>query len=130
MLTLQVRAFGLPLKQNPIRAPSSNVKDSGFKFPKHTELFADDYYDDIHQQGEDGGAKNAKERPKDPYTPASHEQDFERADGSTHRRTMTGVLSTYKKQLNLSAKDLIERDYWKQVRTMRDNIKERIEKTD
>jgi hypothetical protein len=26
---------------------------------------------------------------------------------------MTGVLSTYKKQLNLSAKDLVERDYWK-----------------
>jgi hypothetical protein len=43
---------------------------------------------------------------------------------------MTGVLSTYKKQLNLSTKDLVERDYWKQIRTMRDNIKERMEKTD
>lgn len=62
--------------------------------------------------------------------PASHENDFERADGATHRRTATGVLSTYKKQLNLSAKDLVERDYWKQVRTMRDQIKEKMEKTD
>lgn len=29
-------------------APSSNIKETNFKFPKHTELFADDYYDDLH----------------------------------------------------------------------------------
>ena len=37
------------------------------KFPKHSELFADDYYDDVHDQGEDGGVKNPKERPNDPF---------------------------------------------------------------
>jgi hypothetical protein len=45
--------------------------------------------------------------------PHTHEHDFDKADGATHRKTMTGVLSTYKKQLNLSAKDLVEKDYWK-----------------
>ena len=92
------------------------------KFPKHSELFADDYYDNVHRQGEDGGVKNPKERPNDPFQKPINEHDFERSDGATHRKTMTGVLSTYKKQLNLSAKDLVERDYWKQVRTMRDKI--------
>ena len=41
---LSVRMFNVGGKSH--NAPSSNIKEKNFKFPKHTELFADDYYDD------------------------------------------------------------------------------------
>jgi hypothetical protein len=62
-----LRTAWTPFRTNPHSAPSSNIKDHPMKFPKHSELFADDYYDDVHRQGEDGGVKNPKERPNDPF---------------------------------------------------------------
>lgn len=41
---LPVRMFNVGGKSH--NAPSSNIKEKHFKFPKHTELFAEDYYDD------------------------------------------------------------------------------------
>ena len=58
---------------------------SGFKFPKHKELFAEDYY-------EDGQGKT------NPYQkPFVLGDDLEKFDKATHRSTQTGILSTYKK---------------------------------
>jgi hypothetical protein len=42
--SFSVRMFNVGGKSH--NAPSSNVKERHFKFPKHTELFAEDYYDD------------------------------------------------------------------------------------
>lgn len=47
-----------------------------------------------------------------------------------HRQTSTGVLSTYKKQLNLTPQELVQRDYWDNVRKVRDNLAERLDKTE
>jgi hypothetical protein len=48
-------------------APSSNVKDTNFKFPKHKELFTDDYYDDLLRNDAD-----FLERKQDPYMPTQN----------------------------------------------------------
>jgi len=109
---------------------TSNVKDTHYNFPKHKELFTEDYYDDLHRTSEDGGSKEPRERKPDPFLGPEHDNDFEMSDSGSHRMTHTGVLSTYKKQLNLTAKDIVEADYWKQIRTVRDRLEERLEKTD
>lgn len=62
-----VRMFSIGGKSH--NAPSSNIKDTHFKFPKHTELFAEDYYDD----------RLRDDAPKrDPFM--RQENDFERHD--------------------------------------------------
>jgi len=38
-------------------------------------------------------------------------------------------MSTYKKQLNLTPEDVMEKDYWKAIRTMRDDVKDKLEKS-
>lgn len=36
--------------------------------------------------------------------------------------TDSGVLSSYKKQINLTAQDVLEKDYWDEVKNMRTNV--------
>ena len=82
-------------------APTSNIKDTHYKgFPKHTELFADDYYDKDNISGDEFSS--------DPYMGEKEKNDYENFDQANHRKTQTGVLSSYKKQLNLTAKDYME----------------------
>lgn len=67
--------------------------------PKHNELFADDYYDQRTQDN--------------PYSkPYERGDDFESPHRGTHRSTPTGILANYKKQVNLTPKDIMEKDYW------------------
>jgi hypothetical protein len=56
-----------------------------FKFPKHNELFTEDYYD----EGKDQSNPFDKEFSGGP--------DFLNQDKPTHRSTHTGILSNYKK---------------------------------
>ena len=62
--------------------------------------------------------------------PSQNRNDFEKYDSGNHRKTSTGILSSYKKQLNLSAQDLMEKDYWTKIRGARDKLKETLDKTD
>ena len=84
-----------------------------FKFPKHKNLFTEDYYN-----------KEDNELSENPY--AKHQghgsilgnsitNDFEDFNEPVHRATQSGLLSTYKKQINLTAQDVMERDYWNNV---------------
>ena len=47
-----------------------------------------------------------------------------------HRSTATGVLSSYKKQLQLTAEDIVQRDYFDKVSSMRDHMARNFEKSD
>ena len=61
-----------------------------FKFHRHKELFTEDYYDE---------SKDNKS-PYDSEFPGG--QDYQDFNAPTHRSTQTGILSNYKKQLNLT----------------------------
>lgn len=69
------------------------------RFPDHKELFADDYYDN-----------DTKENPY--AKPHSKGDDFESSHKGVHRSTPQGILANYKKQINLTPQDLIQKDYW------------------
>jgi len=40
------------------------------------------------------------------------------------------VLSSYKKQLNLSAKDIVMKDYYENMKNFKDGVAEQFEKAD
>jgi len=85
-------------------------------FPKHDELFADDYYD----------AK--ADQPNEFDKPNSHfGKDMDQFNQAKDRVTPTGVLSSYKKQLNLNVKDIMERDHWDSMRTLRDDFRRELD---
>ena len=77
-----------------------------FNFPKHKELLTEDFYDDT---------ANDK---TNPYSKNEMDGDVESFSRPTHRSTATGVLSSYKKQLNLTANDYVMSDYWNQMRDL------------
>lgn len=78
-------------------APLNATRAFSFKFPKHNELFADDYYDP---------KKDDEETPYDHKFPGG--ADYEDYEKPTHRKTTGGgILSSYKKQLNLTPDDII-----------------------
>jgi len=64
------------------------------RFPKHNELFADDYYD---QRTQDNPYSKPYEKAND---------DYESSHKGTHRSTPTGILANYKKQINLTPQDI------------------------
>ena len=57
------------------------------RFPKHKELFADDYYENAEKEEESN--------PFNPSFPGG--KDTESFTEPTHRSTNTGILSSYKK---------------------------------
>ena len=69
-----------------VARPIAMFNTSSFKFPKHKELFAEDYYDDDQQEN-------------NPYkgAPFPGGQDFNDHAKGSHRSTSTGILATYKK---------------------------------
>jgi len=58
---------------------------SNFRFPKHKDLFTEDYYDD---------SKDSKNPYESEFPGGKDYQDF---NAPTHRSTQTGILSNYKK---------------------------------
>ena len=78
--------------------PTTRGFSTGFSFPKHRELMTEDFYDDTTNEN--------------PYGKLEVENDTESYNEPRHRTSATGVLSSYKKQLNLSADDFMMKDYW------------------
>ena len=76
-------------------------------FPKHKQLLTDDFYEDDASHEEN------------PYGKVSVENDFDNYDKATHRATASGVLSKYKKQLNLSPQEVMEKDYMENIKNLR-----------
>ena len=79
-----------------------SVRNGGrpsWAFPKHKELLTDDFYeDDLSNES-------------NPYGKTKVPNDYDDYNKATHRSTATGVLSSYKKQLNLSTQDIMMKDY-------------------
>jgi hypothetical protein len=73
---------------NSVRPFASTLKTG---FPKHKELFTDEYF----QAG--------NEDIENPFAKESKQGDYELPDESVKRMSNTGVLNTYKKQLGLTA---------------------------
>ena len=90
--------------------------NSNFNFPKHKELMTEDFYDD-----------NANDNP---YAKKEIDGDYESYSQPTHRATATGVLSSYKKQLNLSAKDYVMKDYYEQMKNLNEDVANNFMKAD
>lgn len=94
----------------PQRAFASN----NMHFPRHKELFNEDYYED-------------KDNGTNPYN--EEREDAISYDKPSHRATGSGILSTYKKQLNLSAEDITQKDFWTQMHDVRTETADRLKHT-
>ena len=64
---------------------------------------------DHYYAGEDGALH---EESQNPYGPDPDAKDYEDWNAPTYRSTDRGILGTYKKQIGLSAQDVMEKDYW------------------
>jgi hypothetical protein len=111
LLASSLRAFG------STRRP---INDTSFSFPRHKEFQTDDYFadfdDEYHGEANPYGNKG--------------EVDFEDWTKPVHKKTQTGILSTYKKQLNLTAKDVMEKDFWANMNTVSKDIERSFEASD
>ena len=87
-------------KKFPDRSPKMS-------FPRHKELLNDEYYDHT-----DHGNQWDYKDPRNEFGNANEKMDFEDWDKSMHKPTSRGVLSSYKKRLNLSVQDVMMKDYW------------------
>lgn len=56
---------------------------------------------------------------ENPYDKSTVNNDWEDYEKPTHRATKTGVLSSYKKQINLTANDYIMKDFYDNMRDMK-----------
>ena len=81
---------------------TSSAQGGSFYFPKHREILTEDFYDD----------KTYDSNESNPYASRTVQNDWEDYSTPTHRATNSGVLSSYKKQLNLTPDDLMMKDYW------------------
>ena len=77
--SVPMRAFGAQRKP---------INESGFSFPKHREFQTDDFFEDLDE-------KEYRED-RNPYG-RKGDLDYEDWKRPVHKKTMTGVLSTYKK---------------------------------
>jgi hypothetical protein len=107
------------LKRYTIVPNFSASRAFSFKFPKHNELFADDYYEPKQNENE---------------TPYDHKfaggDDVENYEKSTHRKsTAGGILSSYKKQLNLSPEDILNRDYMNKMHSTKMDMERKFNQT-
>ena len=76
-----------------------------FSFPKHKELFNDMYY-----QEEDAQDPNKAKDYQDPNDPFVSQNPF----------VPGGILAQYEEKAGLTAKDIMEQDYWNSMRDMHD----------
>jgi len=90
--------------------------------PKHTELFAEDYYDEQTNKSTKG------ENPYHGKFPGGGD-DFESYNKGTSRSTASGILANYKKQINLSPQDLIQKDYWDKFEKLTSDTSRRLKET-
>ncbi len=104
---------------HPARALAPAARAFSFRFPKHSELFADDYYDPQKSGAEESSTAYDHDFPRG--------DDFEDFEKPTHRRsTSGGILSTYKKQLNLTADDVMQQDYWTKLQGVKRDMEEKF----
>ena len=96
---------------------SARTMSSLGRFPKHKELFAEDYYE----------ADGQEVNPYDTQFPGG--PDTLSYDKPTHRVTSTGILSDYKKQLNLTPEDIVQKDFWERLRETRNDTERRLNDT-
>jgi hypothetical protein len=88
---------------------------NNFSFPRHKELFNDEYYASDNENTENGymndGNKdiNKNEDTVDPNSPFTRDNLF----------TSGGILSQYRKRVGLTAEDVMEKDYWENVRNIK-----------
>ena len=94
-------------------------------FPRHKELLNDEYYDHT-----DHGNQWDYKDPRNEFGNANEKMDFEDWDKSMHRPTSRGVLSSYKKRLNLSPEDVMMKDYWDQMKGLEQNVQNSMDITD
>ena len=81
----------------------------------------DDYFDDFEDE--------AYRADKNPYGNKG-ELDYEDWKRPIHKKALTGVLSTYKKQMNLTADDVIQKDYWDKINSLNEDIQKNFEAAD
>ena len=97
---------------------SAAFSKNSWSFPKHRELLTEDFYDD-------------EKHDDNPYAKQDFKgQDYEDYKKPTHRSTATGVLSSYKKQINLTAKDVIMKDYMDNLKDLRGDLAGKFDKAD
>ena len=91
---------------------------ANFNFPRHKELFADDYYNPPEQQEEMEdlvssplNQRMARENPK-------HDGDNYSYYG-TSMNIEGGILQNYRKQSGQTMDEVLEGDYWDQMRTLK-----------
>lgn len=102
-------------------ASKGRVSRGSYSFPhKNREFFTDDYYQ--ADEYSSGGPN--------PYGKQRYENDYEDYDQPTHRSTKTGVLSSYKKQLNLTANDVIMKDFYQNMKNLKHEVAMQFEKAD
>ena len=83
---------------------SSRLGDN-FKFPKHNEIFNDQYYDapsDNPYANKSAGPSTMSEDYVDPNNPFVSENPF----------VPGGILASYKKRAGLNATEVMEQNYW------------------
>ena len=56
-----------------------------------------------------------------PYSP--NVKDYEDWQEPVYRPSKGGILGSYKRQLNLNATDIMEKDYWDAMKNMQEDIK-------
>jgi hypothetical protein len=93
---------------------------NSFNFPKHKELFTEDYY---NPEDANAAPPNAY---RSGFVYGADNVDFQKP---VHRATPTGILATYKKQLNLTAADLMQKDYWDQMNTLEQDTARKLRET-
>ena len=52
------------------------------------------------------------EETKNPFGPDQDSKDYEDWHKPVYRSSEKGILGTYKKQIGLTAKDVMQKDYW------------------
>ena len=82
--------------------------------------------DDFYLEDE----SNPIEEGSNPFAKRTHANDYEDYSSPTHRSTRSGVLSSYKKQMNLTAEDVIKKDYWDNMKEMKTDMASQFEKAD
>jgi hypothetical protein len=119
MITKALLSYASAFSKGSVRLFATASNDGSMKFPKHKELFADDYYD-----------KEGEQKTQNPYENSFlHGQDSENFDKGAVRSTPTGILANYKKQLNLSAGEIMQKDYWEQFEKVTEDTARKLRET-
>lgn len=93
-------------------ASQGGLGDS-FKFPKHKQIFNDEYYDAPNANpyaSKAAGPQTMSQDYVDPNNPFVAESPF----------VPGGILASYKKRAGLTPEEVMEQDYWDKMRDLTD----------